>query len=462
MAEVAATRSHFKKGYRNYALAILFVGYVVNFIDRSILSILLEPIKLELELNDTQLGLLGGLAFALFYTTLGIPIAALADRWSRVKILSISMVIWSAMTALCGFAQSFWMLLLARIGVGVGEAGASPPSHSLISDYFPIETRATALSIYALGIPFGSMIGNFVGGWGAEALGWRHTFILVGIPGVLVALVIWLTLKEPPRGMADAHAAAEKEGVEAADDGAADQLAAGVDEPAPGVKEVIGRLWQKVSFRHIAFAAGLHAFVGYGAGTWNAPFLIRSHEMPITEVGTWLALISGIGAIGTFLGGYLADKLSDRTGDRRWYIWVPGYSTLVMVPFQFVAYLYGGLWAVIPSLMVVSILGGMYLGPSFAMTQALVSLRMRAVASAILLFTLNIIGMGMGPYLVGVASDLLGPSTGTDSLRYALCMAVGVNLWAAVHYFVGARTLRGDLEATEAGADDAVSVQASR
>ena len=423
-------QTRFAPGYRNYALAILFLGYVVNFVDRSILAILLEPIKQELALNDTQLGLLGGLAFALFYTTLGIPIAALADRWSRVKILSIAMVVWSAMTAVCGLAQNFWMLLLARIGVGVGEAGASPPSHSLISDYFPIETRATALSIYALGIPFGSMIGNFVGGWGAEALGWRHTFVLVGVPGIFVALVIWLTLREPPRGMADKHLVKN-------------------DEPAPGVKEVILRLWQRVSFRHIAFAAGLHAFVGYGAGTWNAPFLIRSHEMPITEVGSWLALISGIGAIGTFLGGYLADKLSDHFDDRRWYMWVPGWSTIIMVPFQFVAYLYGGIWAVIPSLMVVSILGGMYLGPSFAMTQALVSLRMRAVASAILLFMLNIIGMGMGPYLVGVASDLLAADAGIHSLRYALCLAVLVNVWAACHYFVGARSLRGDLAFVE-------------
>jgi MFS family permease len=433
--EASETGSGFSPSYRNYALGVLFLGYVVNFVDRSILSILLEPIKLELALNDTQLGLLGGLAFAVFYTTLGIPIAALADRWSRVKILSIAMVIWSGMTALCGLAQSFTMLLLARIGVGVGEAGASPPSHSLISDYFPIETRATALSIYALGIPFGSMVGNFVGGWGAEALGWRTTFVLVGLPGVLIALFIWFTLREPPRGMADAGKAAPAAPKE--------------DVPAPDVKDVLALLWARRSFRHIAFAAGLHAFVGYGVGTWNAPFLIRSHEMPISEVGSWLALISGIGAIGTFFGGYLSDKLAERYNDRRWYMWVPGWSTIIMVPFQFVAYLYEGIWAVIPALMAVSILGGMYLGPSFAMTQALVTLRMRAVASAILLFVLNIIGMGMGPYLVGIASDLLNPSFGIHSLRYALCLAVLVNVWAAVHYFLSTRSLREDLTTTE-------------
>ncbi len=198
-----STKELFSPKYRNYALGILFLGYVVNFVDRSILAILLEPIKHDLELSDSQLGLLGGLAFAIFYSTLGIPIAALADRWSRVKILSISMVIWSAMTAVCGLATSFMMLLFTRIGVGIGEAGASPPSHSLISDYFPIETRATALSIYALGIPFGSMVGNFVGGYGAAELGWRTTFFIVGIPGIFVALLVWFTLREPPRGMSE-------------------------------------------------------------------------------------------------------------------------------------------------------------------------------------------------------------------------------------------------------------------
>ena len=245
----------FSPRYRKYALGVLFLGYVVNFIDRSILAILLEPIKVELLLTDSQLGMLGGLAFALFYTTLGIPIAAMADRRSRVKILAIAMVIWSAMTAVCGLAQGFAMLLLARIGVGVGEAGASPPSHSLISDYFPVETRATALSIYALGIPFGSMVGNFVGGWGAEALGWRQTFILVGLPGIFVALLIWFTLREPPRGMADVKTTKPD------------------NSPAPDVAQVLKLLWARVSFRHLSFAAGLHAFVGYGAGTWNARFL---------------------------------------------------------------------------------------------------------------------------------------------------------------------------------------------
>ena len=344
MSDVSVENTIYTKKYRNYALGVLLLGYVVNFIDRSILSILLEPIKNDLLLTDTQLGLLGGLAFAMFYATLGIPIASLADRWSRTKVLAISMIIWSAMTAVCGAASNFTMLLLARIGVGVGEAGASPPSHSLISDYFPIESRATALSIYALGIPLGSMIGNYVGGWGAAELGWRMTFFLVGVPGIFVAFLILGTLREPPRGLSETAA------VKAA--------VAKAAEPAPSLKEVFKFLWHRRAFRHIGFAAGLHAFVGYGAGTWNAPFLIRSHEMPITEVGSWLAIISGVGAIGTFAGGYLGDKISDWTGDRRWYLWIAGISTLVMVPFQFTAYLYEDLRAVIPALAVVSILGG--------------------------------------------------------------------------------------------------------
>jgi len=425
-AAASSITALFSPLYRNYALLLLFLANAVNFIDRTILSILLEPIKLELLLTDTQLGLLGGLAFALFYATLGIPIAVLADRWKRVNVLAISMIVWSAMTAMCGLATNFVGLLLARIGVGVGEAGASPPSHSLISDFFPPEKRATALAIFSLGIPAGGMIGNFVGGWGAEALGWRATFMLVGLPGIALATVILLTLREPPRGMSD-H-------VKTAD-------------VAPAMLTTFGFLWSKVSFRHMAIASALHAFVSYGAGIWNAPFLIRIHEMPLGEIGSWLALIAGIGAVGTFSGGYLGDKLATRFDDKRWYMFVSGISTFVMVPFQFVAYLSGDLWAVIASLFLVSILGGMFLGPSFAIAHALVTPRMRAVASAVLLFVINIIGMGLGPYVVGILSDLLDPQFGINSLRYALCIAVLANLWATAHYLFAAKTLRQDLHA---------------
>ena len=236
-----------------------------------------------------------------------------------------------------------------------------------------------------------------------------------------------------------------------------DKVVAQQDTPPPSMLEAFRFLWAKRSFRHMGIAAGLHAFVSYGAGTWNAPFLIRSHEMPIMEVGSWLALISGIGSIGTFAGGYLADKLSAWFDDRRWYMYVSAISTVLLVPFQLVAYLHGDLWAVLGSLFVVSILGGMFLGPSFAIAHALVTVRMRAVASALLLFLLNIIGMGLGPYVVGILSDLLEPGFAISSLRYALAVAVFANLWASIHYFLASRTLRAELDATQSTAQIAVS-----
>jgi MFS family permease len=420
------TKPAASSGYRYYVLALLVLGNAVNFIDRTILSILLEPIKVELKLTDTQLGLLGGLAFAIFYATLGIPIASLADRWRRVNVLAISMVLWSAMTTVCGLATNFLALLLARIGVGVGEAGASPPSHSLISDYFSPERRATALAIFSLGIPLGGMIGSFAGGWGAETFGWRTTFMLVGLPGIALAAIIFLTLREPKRGMSD-H-------VETA------------DVAPPSMRKSFAFLWSTVSFRHMALASALHAFVSYGTNVWNAPFLVRIHSLPLSEIGSWLGLIAGVGAIGTFSGGYFGDLLASRFNDKRWYMYLSALSTLVMVPFQLLVYLWGDVWAAITSLFVVSVLGGMFLGPSFAIAHALVTPRMRAVASAVLLFVISIIGMGLGPYIVGVVSDHLTPAFGAQSLRYALCLAVLANVWATVHYLLAARTLREDLQ----------------
>ena len=432
MSATDIQNAKFSTGYRNYALGVLLLGYIVNFVDRSILSILLEPIKQDLDLNDTQLGFLGGLAFALFYTTLGIPIAALADRWSRVKVLSIAIVVWSGMTAVCGLAANFWHLLIARIGVGVGEAGASPPSHSLISDYFPIEKRATALSIYALGIPIGSMIGYGLGGWSTDNFGWRATFFLVGFPGIAVAALLFFTLREPPRGLSEAK-----------------DTKAAQPEPSPSMVDVFKYLVRKPSFCFMSVACGLHAFVSYGTSTWNAAFLERLHDMSRTEIGGWIALASAISAIGTFGGGYLADKLVDRTNNRRWYLWIPAIGTLVMVPFQLVVYLHPSFVMLYVSLCIAYVLGGMYLGPSFALTQALVTLRMRAVASAILLLVLNLIGMGLGPFFIGFLSDMFEPAYGILALRYALCVTLIFNVISAGLYFVGSRTISRDIRDTE-------------
>src|SRR5882724_5678841 len=363
-----AAESTAATGYRNYVLGVLCLAYVVNVMDRSVLGALLEPIRHEFGATDTQLGLLGGLAFALFYATLGVPIAALADRTSRRNVIAVCAALWSIMTALCGAAGSFTTLLTARIGTAVGEAGGTPPSHALISDYFALDKRATALSIFALGVPLGGMLGNFLGGWGNELFGWRYAFVLTGLPGVAVALLIRFTVREPKRGQADrASAQATK-------------------ADAPPIREAFSYLWHRPSFRHMSLAAALHSVAWYAGSSFNNSFFIRVHHMSTGEAGSWVALLLAIGGIGTLLGGYLADSLSVTSGDRRWYMWVPGYATLAMVPFQFSAYLGSSLWVVIPSFSIMLILGSMFFGPSFALSQGLATVRMRSVATSLVLF----------------------------------------------------------------------------
>jgi len=407
----------------NYVLAVLFLGYVSNSVDRGILAFLNEPIRQEFHLNDTELGLLGGLAFALFYSVLGLPIAALADRTNRRNVLAISIALWSIATALCGAAQTYGALLAARIGTAIGEAGGTPPSNALIADYFPRERRATALSIYALAIPIGAMLGSIGGGWANVYFGWRGTFVLVGVPGVLIALLLLLTVSEPPRTST---------------------------QKAPSVPYVIKHLWGKASFRQISLGAALHSFVFYGAANFGVSFLVRSHHMNTGEVGNWLALSNAIAAIGTFFGGYIADVLSRRHSDARWYTIIPGIAILGMVPFQFVTYLANDVSVFIPALMVGAILNSVYFGPTGAMTQALATPRMRAVAASVLLFIQTIIGLSLGPLVAGGISDFLKPHYGAnDSLRYALVAISVVNVWSALHYFLAARNAREDVAATE-------------
>ncbi len=423
------TRSVRGRWYAGYVLALLSLAYAVNVMDRSGLAVLLESIKHTFNTTDTQQGLLGGLAFALFYATLGIPIAALADRTSRRNVLAVCALLWSVMTALCGMAGNFPLLVAARVGTAVGEAGGTPPSHALISDYFPLSARATALSLYALGVPLGSMLGSLLGGWGNELYGWRTAFMLVGAPGVLVGMLVFLTVKEPVRGQADA-------GI---------QEAAKLATPTLGA--ALEYLWRQASFRNMCLAAGLHSLVWYAGSTLNAAFLHRSHGMTSGEAGSWLALFAGTGAVGTFLGGYLCDRVSVRTSDRRWYMWLPGYATLAMVPFQFCSSLAGRLWLMVPSFVVMLTLGSMFFGPSFAMSQGLAPVRMRARATSLVLFIQTLVGLGLGPLLVGIISDRLEPSIGAaQGLRYGLVSVGIVNFWAAFHYFRAARTVREDLD----------------
>jgi len=417
--------AHFSKPYINYVIGMLTVVYAVNLIDRQILSILMQPIKQEMQLSDTALGFLSGIAFAMFYATLGIPIARLADKSSRVNIISISLALWSFMTALCGAAQNFWQLLAARILVGVGEAGSGPSSHSLIADYVPLETRSSALAIYSLGIPIGIMIGFSVGGWLEQLYGWRIAFMAVGVPGLILAVIVRLTLREPPRGHADGVAQADK----------AEQ---------PPLREVASTMWKRKSFRHLVTAIGIQAISGYGVLIWVPSFLHRSYHMTSAEVGTALALILGIGGIiGTAAGGYLADHLAKRTV--RWQLWIPALGGLVAVPFSFGTYLSGTAFATLAWFAVPIIFANLYHGPVFAMAQALAPLRMRAMAAAILLFMSSFVGMGIGPQLAGIISDLLAPAYGADSLRYALLCISMAHIWSAAHFWLASKTLQEDL-----------------
>lgn len=417
--------------YANYVLGALTLCYVINTMDRSqILAASLQSIKKELAASDFQMGVLTGIPFAVFYSIMGIPIAALADRWSRRNVLALAVASWSAMTAVFGMAVNYAMLFAARVGTAVGEAGGSPPSHSLISDYFPKSRRGTAFAIFALGVPIGSSLGAAFGGWGNQHFGWRMTFILAGVPGIAIALILWLTVKEPPRGLSDG-------------------VARRADDKTPGMWEVLTFLWRRSSFRHLSLAAALHSVVWYASSAWNNPFLQRSHAMTVQEAGYWIAVLSAIAGVGTFLGGFLSDRLSARSNDRRWYMWVPGVATLLCVPFQFLTFLSPSLAVTLPSFVGLMLLAAVFFGPSFAMTQALATLRMRSVATSVLLFIQTLIGFGLGPSVTGLISDWLAPSFRVDSLRYALVIIGVVNFWAALHYMLGARTLRQDLEATE-------------
>lgn len=411
-------------------LGVLVVVYVFNFIDRQILAILAPAIRDELLLSDTQIGALSGVAFGIFYATLGIPIARLADRYSRVSIISICLSIWSLMTAFSGLATNFIQLLIARIGVGIGEAGGSPPSHSLLADYFAPGKRATALGIYALGVPVGILFGNLAGGWIGEIFGWRQAFFLVGIPGVILAIILKLTVKEPPRGYSEEKPA---------------------DTSTVPFRTVLKTMWGFKSFKYISLGAGTQAFVGYGAIAWMPSFLVRAHDLSIGEVGTALGLIIGLfGGIGTLLSGVIGDKLGAK--NVKYYMLVPAYGFLIAVPAGAAVFLVDELYLVLAIYTIPVFMVNLYTGPTFAMTQSLAPLAMRAAASALLLFMINIIGLVFGPTTVGIISDLLQSSmqmNDVESLQMALLACNFVYLFSFYYYFRASRHLETDLNSSK-------------
>jgi len=424
MTEQNKPTNTYSNSYKAYVLLILTGVYTFNFIDRQILVILQESIKAELGLSDTQLGLMTGLTFALFYVTLGIPIARLADRSNRRNIVAFSLAIWSAMTALSGLAGNYIQLLLARIGVGIGEAGGSPPSHSIISDYFPPERRATALSIYSVGIYIGILVGYSLGGWLDQNYGWRIALMALGIPGIIYALVLLFTVKEPPKGLSDPDHLKQKEDA--------------------SFGEVLGYLFSKKTFLFLAFGCGLHTFANYGVGNFFAPFLARVHGMEVAQIGTALGLTSGIGGmIGTFGGGYLADRLGKI--DVRWYLWVSVVAEAINFLPSYVIFFFDDTTTVLGFYFLTSLISAIYLGPCIAVTHNLVSAKMRALSSAILFLILNLIGLGLGPLAIGAISDWLAPTYGVESLRYAFAFTFITGTIAMILFWLAAKNYPKDL-----------------
>lgn len=425
---IAPTQGAAQRGVST-TLWILLIVYIFNFLDRQIVNILAEPIKAELELSDTQLGLLAGPAFAVFYALLGIPIARYADRDStnRVRLIAASLAVWSAMTAVCGLAQNFIQLLLARIGVGVGEAGCTPAAHSLISDSVPAEKRSSAIAFYGLGVPIGSLLGLIIGGIVNDLYGWRVALMIVGLPGIVLALVVLLVMREPR------HSRSEQ-AIERAR--AATALSTG---------EALRSIFGSRAFVHILIASSVVATLGYGKALWTISFFIRSHGLSTTEAGLSMAIALGLaGALGTWLGGKMADTFGRQ--NKRHLLTFPAYGMAVAAPILFLGY-YVGDWRIAVAMLIIpSILNAAYYGPAYACVQGLVEPRARAVAASIMLFGQNLIGLGLGPLLFGVLSDALQPVAGQESVRWVLYGAAWLGLIPAFFFWRASLRLNDELD----------------
>lgn len=431
--------------YRKYALGLLLIIYTLNFLDRQVLNILMEDIKIEFGLRDWQLGALSGLAFAVFYTTLGIPIARMAETKHRGYIIAGSVAVWSAFTALCGLASNFWQLLIFRIGVGVGEAGCTPPAHSLITDYVPKENRASAIAFYSIGTPLGSVVGLILGGLVADAYGWKAAFLIAGAPGVLVAIIAALTLVEPRKKFKDAMAATAK--------------ASGAVAANPSFKAALAILATKKTFWLIAFAASIKAFIGYGHAPFTVSFFLREHGAEVAELaatfglqsrgflGLALSAAGGVaGIIGAWLGGVIADRYGAR--DIRAYVLVPAVASVVSIPIYILGVTVGSAQAAIIILAFPALLGTLWYGPVYASAQSLVPPHVRATAAAVILFIINLIGLGLGPLGVGILSDVFGEGMGmgpAEGIRWALIVSTLFGLVAALLFWIARRTIREEM-----------------
>jgi len=431
--------------HAHQALALLVLLFVLSYVDRQILSVLLEPIKAELGASDTAMGFLSGIAFALFYTTAGVPIARLADRGSRRDVLVFGVVAWSAMTACCGLARNFVQLALARFGVGIGEAALNPTAHALIADYYPPERRATALAIFNMGGNVGVMLGFIAGGWIGETFGWRTAFFVVGLPGLAAALLTRLVLREPPRGHSDRLATARSTGRAAPAAGAASADSSA--EAIPGFRAVVAHLLARPTFIHVSLASAFSVFSAFGCTSWGAPFLIRVHGLSLAETGLAMGLVQGIGgALGTFLGGILADRFGQR--DPRLLVWIPALGGLLSAPLLVVFLFSPSTPIALASYAPAVVATLFFVGPCFAIVQGLADVRMRAQAASLILLTMNLIGLGIAPLVVGALNDFLAVRFGDEAIRYSLLISAATSLLAAVHLLLAGRTIRADLAAS--------------
>ncbi len=410
---------------RAMLLVLLSATYAVNYVDRQILAILLEPIKHDFGLSDAMLGLLAGPAFALFYATMGVPIAILADSRNRAHIIGAALLCFSLATAACGLVVQFWQLVAARVLTGVGEAGTGPASQSMITDLFPPEARGRAQALYAVGVNIGIMVAFLAGGWIAHRFGWRAAFLWAGVPGLVLAPLFFMKGREPARQTSPQ------------------------DGDTPSLADSVRFLRGQRAYCWLVLGSGLSAFAGYGVATFVPAFLMRSHGLDTQQVGTIFALILGVGGgLCTFGAGMMVDWLGRR--DVRWYMRVPIVGILLALPFWPLFLLAPSITVAVAAAIVPLSVSAVYIGPCIATIQMLAPPKMRARAAAIQLFIGNLIGLGLGPQVIGILSDTLAPRYGNDSLRYALLAGVGASICAIFAYWRASRSLVADLARLEA------------
>lgn len=416
----------------HWALAVLTVVYAMNLIDRQIMGVLIEPVKNEFGASDTMMGFLTGLAFAAFYSALAIPFARYADRANRRNFVAWCCMGWSVMTGLCGMALNFTQLALARMGVAVGEAGGSAPSLSMIADLYPRAQRSRAMSVYMLGPHMGTLFGLGAGAWIAHQYGWRTAFIVMAVPGILAALLLRWTCVEPLRGTWDAPEAPQAESA----------------QPKKPLREILLEVWRTPGFAWIAVAGMLFGLAGYGLGIWGTAFLVRTHGLNLRDAGILVGLTGGVAAIiGALLSGWLTDKLVAR--DPRWQMGVPIVGTAIAIPLGMAYLLWpaGDVWQIgtlkvpvaIGFSLLFSVFAVWWTAPSYAAITTLVGASRRATSVAVYNLGLTVCGIGLGPFSVGVLSDLLTPAFGPLALRWALVIVMGGFILAMVALILAAR-----------------------